>query len=75
MIVKPSVGNHGGLFCIRNSHSVYQPCEYADAARQTDSPVTPAGLLDHLTRAAGSYEQMTAHDAVFVRTMPQSKGP
>ena len=37
--------------------------EYADAAEQTRSPVTPAGLLDHLTEAAGSYQQTTAHDA------------
>lgn len=48
--------------------------EYADAAEQTRSPVTPAGLLDHLTEAAGSYEQTTAHDAVLVTTMHQSKG-
>lgn len=48
--------------------------EYADAAEQTRSPVTPAGLLDHLTEAAGAYEQTTAHDAVLVTTMHQSKG-
>ncbi|PCC46071.1 UvrD-helicase domain-containing protein [Brevibacterium aurantiacum] len=48
--------------------------EYADAAEQTRSPVTPAGLLDHLAEAAGSYEQKTAHDAVLVTTMHQSKG-
>ncbi|MGO3065446.1 MAG: UvrD-helicase domain-containing protein [Brevibacterium linens] len=48
--------------------------EYAEAAEQTRSPVTPAGLLDHLTEAAGSYEQTTAHDAVLVTTMHQSKG-
>lgn len=48
--------------------------EYADAAEQTRSPVTPAGLLDHLTEAVGSYEQTTAHDAVLVTTMHQSKG-
>src|SRR5699024_3551599 len=48
--------------------------EDADAAEQTRSPVTPAGLLDHLTEAAGSYEQRTAHDAVLVTTMHQSKG-
>lgn len=48
--------------------------EYADASEQTRSPVTPAGLLDHLTEAAGSYEQTAAHDAVLVTTMHQSKG-
>ena len=48
--------------------------EYEDAAQQTRSPVTPAGLLDHLTQAASDYEQSTAHDAVLVTTMHQSKG-
>jgi ATP-dependent helicase/nuclease subunit A len=48
--------------------------EYEDGAQQTRSPVTPAGLLDHLTEAASSYEQTTANDAVLVTTMHQSKG-
>lgn len=48
--------------------------EYEDAAQQTRSPVTPAGLLDHLTQAASAYEQSTVHDAVLVTTMHQSKG-
>lgn len=48
--------------------------EYEDSARQALSPVTPAGLLDHLTEAAGTYEQRSAHDAVMVTTMHQSKG-
>ncbi|MGO2943466.1 MAG: UvrD-helicase domain-containing protein [Brevibacterium aurantiacum] len=48
--------------------------EYEDSAQQTRSPVTPAGLLDHLTEAASEYEQSTAHDAVLVTTMHQSKG-
>ncbi|MCD1287792.1 MULTISPECIES: UvrD-helicase domain-containing protein [unclassified Brevibacterium] len=48
--------------------------EYEDSTQQTRSPITPAGLLHHLTEAAGSYEQTTAHDAVLVTTMHQSKG-
>lgn len=48
--------------------------EYEDAAQQTRSPVTPAGLLDHLTQAASAYEQSTVHNAVLVTTMHQSKG-
>ncbi|SDS99063.1 ATP-dependent exoDNAse (exonuclease V) beta subunit (contains helicase and exonuclease domains) [Brevibacterium sandarakinum] len=48
--------------------------EYEDASHQTRMPVTPAGLLNHLTEAAGAFEQTTAHDAVLVTTMHQSKG-
>jgi ATP-dependent helicase/nuclease subunit A len=48
--------------------------EYEDASHQTRMPVTPAGLLAHLTEAADAYEQTTAHDAVLVTTMHQSKG-
>ena len=48
--------------------------EYEDAAHQTRMPVTPAGLLDHLKEAATAYEQTSAHDAVLVTTMHQSKG-
>src|SRR5699024_3481766 len=48
--------------------------EYEDASHQTRMPVTPAGLLTHLTETAGAYEQTTAHDAVLVTTMHQSKG-
>lgn len=36
--------------------------------------MTPAGLLEHLDEAARAYEQTTAHDAVLVTTMHQSKG-
>src|SRR5699024_5666921 len=54
------------------------PCqisaEYEDASHQSRMPVTPAGLLTHLTETAGAYEQTTAHDAVLVTTMHQSKG-
>ncbi|GEB24810.1 UvrD-helicase domain-containing protein [Brevibacterium aurantiacum] len=48
--------------------------EYEDASPQTRMPVTPAGLLEHLDEAARAYEQTTAHDAVLVTTMHQSKG-
>ncbi|WP_152348343.1 UvrD-helicase domain-containing protein [Brevibacterium sp. CFH 10365] len=48
--------------------------EYEDASHQTRMPITPAGLLAHLTEAAGAFEQTTAHDAVLVTTMHQSKG-
>lgn len=48
--------------------------EYEDASHQTRMPVTPAGLLNHLTEAAGAFEQTTAHEAVLVTTMHQSKG-
>ncbi|WP_193084616.1 UvrD-helicase domain-containing protein [Brevibacterium aurantiacum] len=48
--------------------------EYEDASHQTRMPVTPAGLLEHLDEAARAYEQTTAHDAVLVTTMHQSKG-
>src|SRR5699024_10768640 len=48
--------------------------EYEDAAHQTRMPVTPAGLLDHLKEAGTAYEQTSAHDAVLVTTMHQSKG-
>lgn len=48
--------------------------EYEDAAHQTRMPVTSAGLLDHLKEAAAAYEQTSAHDAVLVTTMHQSKG-
>lgn len=48
--------------------------EYEGSARQTRSPVTPAGMLDYLTEAASTYEHSTAHDAVLVTTMHQSKG-
>src|SRR5699024_154796 len=48
--------------------------EYEDASHQTRMPVTPAGLLAHLTEAAEVFEQTTAHDAVLVTTMHQSKG-
>ena len=48
--------------------------EYEDASHQTRMPVTPAGLLKHLTEAAGAFEQTTAHEAVLVTTMHQSKG-
>lgn len=48
--------------------------EYEDASHQARMPVTPAGLLNHLTESAGAFEQTTAHDAVLVTTMHQSKG-
>ncbi|PCC55784.1 exonuclease V subunit beta [Brevibacterium aurantiacum] len=48
--------------------------EYGDASHQSRMPMTPAGLLNHLTEAAGAFEQSTAHDAVLVTTMHQSKG-
>ncbi|MGJ7561869.1 UvrD-helicase domain-containing protein [Brevibacterium casei] len=48
--------------------------EFDDAARQTRSPSTPAGLLRHLADAASGFEQSTAQDAVLVTTMHQSKG-
>ncbi|GAA1560918.1 UvrD-helicase domain-containing protein [Brevibacterium picturae] len=48
--------------------------EYEDASHQTRMPVTPAGLLEHLGEVARAYEQTTAHDAVLVTTMHQSKG-
>src|SRR5699024_3157938 len=48
--------------------------EYEDASHQTRMPVTPAGLLAHLTEAAGAYDQTTAHDAGLVTTRHQSKG-
>ncbi|PCC16975.1 UvrD-helicase domain-containing protein [Brevibacterium aurantiacum] len=48
--------------------------EYEDAAKQTRLPVTPAGLLDHLSEAATAYEQTSVHDAVLVTTIHQSKG-
>lgn len=48
--------------------------EFDDAAQQTRSPSTPAGLLRHLAEAAAQHEQSTAQGAVLVTTMHQSKG-
>ena len=49
--------------------------EYEDASHQTRMPVTPAGLLEHLDEAARDpTSRQTAHDAVLVTTMHQSKG-
>src|SRR5699024_2070861 len=47
--------------------------EYEEDSHQTRMPVTPAGLLTHLTEPAGAYEQTTAQDAVLVTTMHESK--
>ena len=48
--------------------------EYEDAARSTRAPVSAAGLLAHLAEVADDYSDATAHDAVLVATMHQSKG-
>ncbi|MGO1567300.1 MAG: UvrD-helicase domain-containing protein, partial [Brachybacterium sp.] len=48
--------------------------EYEESARSTRTPVSAAGLLAHLTDVGDEYSDATAHDAVLVTTMHQSKG-
>lgn len=60
---------------LANLDGLRQPAvEYEDSARSTGAPVSAAGLLAHLAEVADDYSDATAHDAVLVATMHQSKG-